>query len=145
MMTVDRNRERGQDHGEECASMLPTAKLNGKFQVTVPTQVRKALHLKAGDCVGFEIKGNEVRLLRASPLDLAFAQALEGTPSEWSSAADDAAFKDLAQPSLLVKSASSPRPNYIVRYLIYSKWRGGCPNRLRQARPTNIINVEDAQ
>ena len=75
--------------------MLQTSKLTRKFQITVPTPVRRALHLKAGDLVGFEIKGDEVRLLRARALDVAFAQALEGTLTEWSSAADDAAFKDL--------------------------------------------------
>ncbi|WP_309683646.1 type II toxin-antitoxin system PrlF family antitoxin [Polaromonas sp.] len=75
--------------------MLQTSKLTTKFQTTVPTSVRKALQLKAGDMVGFEIDGNEVRLRRASPLDLAFTQALEGTLSEWSSPADDQAFKDL--------------------------------------------------
>ena len=75
--------------------MLKTSKLTRKFQITVPTPVRRALHLKAGDLVGFEIKGDEVRLLRASPLDVAFAQTLEGTLTEWSSAAEDAAFKDL--------------------------------------------------
>lgn len=75
--------------------MLQTSKLTTKFQTTVPTSVRKVLQLKAGDMVGFEIDGNEVRLRRASPLDLAFTQALEGTLSEWSSRADDQAFKDL--------------------------------------------------
>ena len=75
--------------------MLQTCKLTRKFQITVPTPVRRALHLKAGDLVGFEIKGDEVRLLRASPLDVSFAQALEGTLTERRSAADDAAFKDL--------------------------------------------------
>jgi len=75
--------------------MLQTSKLTSKFQTTVPTSVRKVLHLKAGDMVGFEIEGNEVRLRRASPLDLAFMQALEGTLAEWSSTADDQAFKNL--------------------------------------------------
>ena len=75
--------------------MLQTTKLTRKFQITVPTPVRRALHLKAGDLVGFEIKGDEVRLLRARALDVAFAQTLEGTLTEWSSAAEDAAFKDL--------------------------------------------------
>ena len=45
--------------------------------------------------VGFEIVGNDVKLKRATPLDLAFAQALEGTLTEWNSPADDEAFKDL--------------------------------------------------
>ena len=61
----------------------------------MPTPVRKALQLKAGDLIGFEIEGDEVRLRRATALDLAFAQALEGTLSEWSSKQDDEAFRDL--------------------------------------------------
>ena len=75
--------------------MLQTSKRTTKFQTTIPTSVRKVLQLKAGDMVGFEIDGNEVKLRRATPLDLAFMQALEGTLSEWSSKADDQAFKDL--------------------------------------------------
>lgn len=75
--------------------MPQTSKLTTKFQTTIPTSVRKVLQLKAGDMVGFEIDGNEVKLRRATPLDLAFTQALEGTLSEWSSKADDRAFKDL--------------------------------------------------
>lgn len=75
--------------------MLQTSKLTSKFQTTVPTQVRKILQLKAGDMVGFEIMGNDVKLKRATPLDLAFAQALEATLTEWSSPADDEAFKNL--------------------------------------------------
>ncbi len=75
--------------------MLQTSKLTSKFQATVPTQVRKVLQLQAGDMVGFEIVGSDVKLKRATPLDLAFAHALEGTLTEWSSAADDEAFKDL--------------------------------------------------
>jgi AbrB family looped-hinge helix DNA binding protein len=75
--------------------MLHTAKLTAKFQTTVPTSVRKALHLQAGDFIGFELVGNEVRLRRATPIDMAFNQALEGTLSEWHSAQDEQAFKDL--------------------------------------------------
>ena len=75
--------------------MLQTSKLTSKFQATVPLPVRKALHLKAGDILGFEIEGDEVRLRRATPLDLAFTQALEGTLSEWSSKEDEKAFKSL--------------------------------------------------
>ena len=75
--------------------MLQTSKLTTKFQTTVPTQVRKVLHLQAGDMVGFEIVGSDVKLKRATPLDLAFAQALESTLTEWGSQADDEAFKDL--------------------------------------------------
>ena len=75
--------------------MLQTSRLTTKYQATVPTSVRKLLQLKAGDLLGFEIEGNEVRLRRATPLDVAFTQALEGTLTEWSSEQDDQAFKDL--------------------------------------------------
>ncbi|MDP2064620.1 MAG: type II toxin-antitoxin system PrlF family antitoxin [Burkholderiaceae bacterium] len=75
--------------------MLHTSKLTSKFQATVPTPVRRALQLKAGDVIGFEIEGSEVRLRRATVLDLAFAQALGGTLTEWSSAKDDQAFQNL--------------------------------------------------
>ena len=75
--------------------MLHTSKLTSKFQATVPTPVRRALQLNAGDLIGFEVQGNEVRLRRTTPLDLAFAQALEGTLVEWSSLQDDEAFKAL--------------------------------------------------
>jgi antitoxin PrlF len=74
---------------------IQTSRLTSKYQATVPTQVRAALQLKAGDLIGFEIAGNEVRLKRSSPLDVAFAQALEGTLTEWSSPADELAFRDL--------------------------------------------------
>ena len=75
--------------------MLQTSKLTSKFQTTVPLAVRKVLNLQAGDLVGFEVIGDEIKLRRATPLDVAFAQALSGTLTEWSSAADDLAFADL--------------------------------------------------
>lgn len=75
--------------------MLHTSKVTAKFQTTVPPSVRKALHLKAGDFIGFEVNGSEVKLRRATPLVLAFNQALDGTLDEWHSAKDEQAFKDL--------------------------------------------------
>lgn len=75
--------------------MLPTSRLTTKYQATVPTSVRKVLQLKAGDMLGFEINGDEVKLRRATPLDLAFSRALEGTLPEWGSKEDDIAFKGL--------------------------------------------------
>ena len=57
--------------------------------------MRKVLHLKAGDILGFEINGDEVKLRRATPLDLAFTQALAATLPEWASNEDELAFKGL--------------------------------------------------
>ena len=75
--------------------MMITSRLTSKFQATVPTPVRKALHLKAGDMIGFDIEGTRVTLRHVTPLDLAFVQALEATLGEWSSKEDEQAFKDL--------------------------------------------------
>ena len=45
--------------------------------------------------MSFEIEGDVVRLRRTTPLDMAFAQALEGSLTEWSSKEDDKAFLSL--------------------------------------------------
>ena len=72
-----------------------TSKLTSTFQVTIPAPVREALRLKAGDLLGFDVKGSQVKLRRVTPINLAFSQALEGTVGEWSSKADNKAFRDL--------------------------------------------------
>lgn len=73
------------------------SKMTSKHQATIPAPVRKVLGLKAGDAVAFEIEpGNAVRLRKASPLDMNFALALEGTlSSEWLSKMDEEAYRDL--------------------------------------------------
>lgn len=75
--------------------MTSVSRLTSKFQATIPSPVRVALGLKQGDALAFEIENRLVRLTRASPRDIAFAQAVEGTLSEWDSAADDEAYRAL--------------------------------------------------
>ena len=54
------------------------------------------LGVKAGDTVRFEIAGNQVTVRKATPVDLQFAGALEGTlASEWLSPHDEEAYADL--------------------------------------------------
>lgn len=72
-----------------------TSKLTKKYQATIPQPIRNLLHLEAGDAIAFEIEGNDVHLRKAGPLDVAFAQSLEGTLSEWNSEADEKAYRDL--------------------------------------------------
>jgi antitoxin PrlF len=72
-----------------------TSKLTSKYQATIPEPVRRLLHLEAGDAIAFDIDDTTVQLRKARPVDLAFAQGLEGTMTEWSSAADDEAYRDL--------------------------------------------------
>ncbi len=72
-----------------------TSKLTKKYQATIPEPVRRLLHLKAGDAVAFDIEDDDVHLRKARSVDLAFAQSLEETLSEWTSEADEEAYRDL--------------------------------------------------
>jgi antitoxin PrlF len=72
-----------------------TSKLTKKYQATIPKPVRNILGVAAGDAIAFDVVGREVRLRKAQPVDLVFAHAIEGTLTEWTSKADEVAFRDL--------------------------------------------------
>lgn len=72
-----------------------TSKLTKKYQATIPEPVRRLLRLEAGDAIVFDIEDNDVHIRKARPVDLAFARSLEGTLSEWTTAADEEAYRDL--------------------------------------------------
>jgi AbrB family looped-hinge helix DNA binding protein len=72
-----------------------TSKLTKKYQATIPEPVRKLLHLESGDVIAFDIENNDVHLRKARPVDLAFAQSIEGTLTEWATEADEEAYRDL--------------------------------------------------
>jgi antitoxin PrlF len=77
-------------------SNLAVSKVTSKYQTTVPAPVREALCLTKGDSIVFEVADDGVVTLRkAVPLDPAFADALRSQLSEWDSAADDEAYRDL--------------------------------------------------
>jgi len=75
--------------------LTSTSKLTKKYQATIPEPVRKQLHLHAGDAIAFDIKNDSVVLRKSRPVDLAFAQSLEGTLNEWTSEADEEAYSEL--------------------------------------------------
>lgn len=75
--------------------MQQLSKLTSKFQATIPLAVRRVLGLKPGDAVVFEIEDDKVMVRRATPLDKEYAQALEGTLTEWLSKEDDEAYREL--------------------------------------------------
>ncbi len=51
--------------------------------------------LKSGDHVAFEVDGGKVIVRKAKPIDWAWSAAVGSTLSEWSSEADEEAFRDL--------------------------------------------------
>lgn len=71
-----------------------TSKLTIKYQATIPAEIRKKLELHAGETLAFESVGR-LRLRRATPLDLQYAQALSPTLSEWDSENDNKAYRGL--------------------------------------------------
>jgi AbrB family looped-hinge helix DNA binding protein len=77
-------------------SNLAVSKVTSKYQTTVPKPVREALYLDKGDALIFEIaEDGTVTLRKAVSRDKAFADALTSQLSEWASADDDEAYRDL--------------------------------------------------
>ena len=74
---------------------MQTSKLSSKAQVTLPRKVREAIGAKAGDTIAYEVEGNVVTLKRLEPFDAAFHSALSSTLDEWTTDADEEAFRDL--------------------------------------------------
>ncbi len=72
-----------------------TSRLSSKGQVTIPREVRAALHLEPGDLVAYEVKDDKAILRRAEPFDAAYHAAVSETLEEWGSVDDDKAFRDL--------------------------------------------------
>ncbi len=73
-----------------------TSKLTTKSQATIPKKIRAVLGISPGDSVAFEVGENKKVIIRkATPIDFEYAQALEGTLSEWLSKNDEEAYFDL--------------------------------------------------
>lgn len=72
-----------------------TSKLTSKYQATIPAGVRQALDLQAGEIVAFDVVDGAVRLRKATPMDLEFAEALQDTLSEWATQEDEDAYRGL--------------------------------------------------
>lgn len=76
--------------------MTVVAKVTVKGQTTIPADIRAALHVGPGDLIAWDIEPDgSARVRRVQPLDLDYLKAVEGTLSEWNSAADEEAYRDL--------------------------------------------------
>jgi len=76
---------------------MPTiARVTVKGQTTIPLEIRAALQIKPGDLLLWETGEEGVaKVRRVQPLDLAYLRAVEGTLGEWSSQADEEAYRGL--------------------------------------------------
>lgn len=71
------------------------SKITIKGQATIPSEVRKKLHLAPGDRIQFEIRGHEAIITKMHPLDYHYHRALSESLNEWSSPEDEEAYHDL--------------------------------------------------
>ena len=71
-------------------------KVTAKGQTTIPQEIRALLKIKPGDLIAWEAADDgSVHVRRVQPLDLDYLRAVEGTMTEWASAADEDAYRDL--------------------------------------------------
>jgi len=76
--------------------MLAVAKITTKGQTTIPQAVRVALHVAPGDLIAWEVGSDGTATVRrVQPMDIEYLRAVEGTFTEWGSAEDDDAYRDL--------------------------------------------------
>lgn len=72
-----------------------TSKVTQKYQATIPQGVREKLEIEKGDRVIFEIEDEKVVLKKVSPVDWEYLESVSATLGEWSSVADEEAYRDL--------------------------------------------------
>ncbi len=76
--------------------MTAIAKITAKGQTTIPAQIRAVLKVRPGDLIAWELTQNgRVEVRRVQPTDVDYLRALEGTLSEWNTAEDEEAYRDL--------------------------------------------------
>ena len=76
--------------------MVAVGKITAKGQTTIPQDVRAALQVAPGDLIAWEVgTDGTARVRRVQPIDLEYLRAVQGTLSEWTSAADEEAYRGL--------------------------------------------------
>ena len=71
------------------------SKISSKGQVTIPKKVREVLRANPGDWIEYEVRDNTVVMRKPEPFDAPFHAALSDTLTEWETAEDEEAFRDL--------------------------------------------------
>jgi antitoxin PrlF len=72
------------------------SRVTARGRTTIPREIREALGIAPGDSIVWEVPpGGTAVVRRAQPWVEDYLRALEGTLSEWTSLADEEAFRDL--------------------------------------------------
>ena len=75
---------------------MELARVTAKGQATIPKRIREAAHIREGDMLAFDLDSNNRIIIRQieSTIDIELSP-LQETFSEWNSAQDDEAWRDL--------------------------------------------------
>ena len=71
------------------------SQITQKYQATIPKAVREKLGIEKGDYISFEIQEGGVLIKKVSSIDWEYLESVSDTLSEWSSEADEEAYRDL--------------------------------------------------
>jgi antitoxin PrlF len=76
--------------------IMELARVTAKGQATIPKRIREAAHIREGDMLAFDLDSNNRIIIRRieSTTDIELL-ALQETLSEWNSAQDEEAWRDL--------------------------------------------------
>ena len=74
---------------------MKSSKITSRGQTTIPKSIREAAGLYAGDVLAFETDGGRVVVRKVGQEHDDHLQALSETLSEWASAEDEEAWRDL--------------------------------------------------
>lgn len=74
---------------------MSTSSLTIKEQTTIPVDVLKALNLKPGDKIMFEVKDHQAILKKIEPFDYQYHANLSVTLTEWATAEDEEVYGKL--------------------------------------------------
>ena len=69
--------------------------LTSKGDVTIPVEIRIALHLKPGNTIKFEIQNHREIIAKVEPFDDGYHAARSHHLGEWVSPEDDGAYRNL--------------------------------------------------
>jgi AbrB family looped-hinge helix DNA binding protein len=75
---------------------MELARVTAKGQATIPKRIREAANIQEGDLLAFDVDSNNRIIIKRIDPSIDFElSALQGTLSEWNSAQDEEAWRDL--------------------------------------------------
>ena len=74
---------------------MELARVTARGQTTIPKRIREAANLRVGDVLAFEMEGNRMVVHKVTPGQDEYLQSLSEVMSEWRSAEDEEAWRDL--------------------------------------------------